>query len=187
MTRVKKEVIEISDDESTNQTIELGRIMNYNQLREIFMDRSPLHSDTETESESDHVDPSETGSERGKPGSLKGATGTSDTQNSLTSIVNDLEENPEKIIESDDGNKQDSTKDTVLVGDTALIGATGEISQEDLLKLQQELELSDDNETTVTESGINLVKCATCPKGCTQDKTLEDAIWKESTNEFSDC
>ena len=74
VTRVKKEVIEISDDEPTTQTIELGRIVNYNQLREIFMDRSPLHSDTETESESDHVELPETDSERGNLRSLKGTT-----------------------------------------------------------------------------------------------------------------
>ena len=74
VTRVKKEVIEISDDEPTTQSIELGRIVNYNQLREIFVDRIPLHSDTETESESDHLEPPETDSERSNLGSLKGAT-----------------------------------------------------------------------------------------------------------------
>ena len=74
MIWIKKEVIEISDDESKNRTIELGRITNYNQLREIFLDRSPLRSDTETSSESDHPEPVETDSERSNPESLKGAT-----------------------------------------------------------------------------------------------------------------
>ena len=40
-TKVKREVIEISDEEKEKQPIDLGRIVDYDKLREMFVDKSP--------------------------------------------------------------------------------------------------------------------------------------------------
>ena len=181
MTRVKKEVIEISDEETTSQTIELGRIMNYSQLREIFLDRSPLHSDTETGSDSEHLEPKETESERSDPESLLGATEHTGKDESPKPVSTEQVSTPDNEAPPVETNKPERC------GVDMLHGATVELSHEDLLILQQELELSDDNDNTTKEinTGItDTVKGATCTEGCDMDRTLEDAIWKESSNEF---
>ena len=102
-------------------------------------------------------------------------------QKTLHPPQSDLTDNPDDIPDKEDETTQEGTEGSVLHG------ATEELSQDDLEKLRKELELSDDNENTVpgsTGSGTKLVKGATCPQGCTQERTLEDAIWKESASEF---
>ena len=65
--------------------------------------------------------------------------------------------------------------------------ATEGLSQNDLDVLRQELEISDDESNSLLNSsgsGTKMVIGTTCSKQCTQERTLEDAIWKESTSEF---
>ena len=145
------------------------------------MDRSPLHSDTETESESDHLEPPETDSERSNLESLKGATENVDKPERFVPLPDDSGDSPEDEPDLNDVTTPDST------GGSELHGATSELCQEDLAMLRQELELSDDNENTATGNtggSTESVKGATCPKGCNQERTLEDALWKESASEF---
>ena len=74
-------------------------------------------------------------------------------------------------------------KPSQSVGDNELHGATGRISREELEELRKELVISED------ESDIVLNKSGGSENtlsGATKSKrhTLEDAIWKESANEF---
>ena len=171
-TRVKKEIIEISNDEQKAQTIELGRLVDYDQLHELFVDRSPLHSDTETESESDQANLPIEDNEQDNQQLLRGAT----------DIVNDPE--PPTLTQSVPTDMPDDMPDDLQetspkgIGDNVLHGATEELSQNDLEVLRQELEVSDE------ELNAQSVIGATCLKQCIQERTLDDAIWKESSSEF---
>ena len=171
---IKREVIEISDDEREMQTIELGRIVNYDQLREIFVDRSPLHSDTETDSE-----PEQTGLEsdtmHGDDEPLLTGT-TAHTSLSVTTSCTDQVQ--EVLKESDHGGKT-----SVNTGKAELQGTTNTISQQELIELRQELAISEDEPDNVLNLSSGSDKML---KGATGaiNRTLEDAIWKESASEF---
>ena len=172
---IKREVIEISDDEKETQTIELGRIVDYDQLRELFVDRSPLQSDTETDSEPDVPSgPSDKKHGDDEP-MLIGAT--EDT--SQPDPINPTDQASRIPIEPDN-------RDTLSLKDKEneeLHGATKAINQEALQELRQELEISDedtDNVLNLSSGSSNVLKGATNILNC----TLEDAIWNESTREF---
>ena len=172
---IKREVIEISDDEKEMQSIELGRIVDYDQLRELFVDRSPLQSDTETDSEPDVPSgPSDKKYGDDEP-MLIGAT--ADTSQ------------PEPITPTDQASGtpiEPENRNNLTLKDKEneeLHGATKAISQEVLQELSQELEISDEESDNVLNisSGSNKVL-----KGATDmlNRTLEDAIWNESAREF---
>ena len=176
-SRVKRELIDPSKDEQETKTIELGHIVDYDQLWELFVDRSPLHSDTETESESDQLErPSdEFNLEDQSQSQLIGATADVPSPEPTTS--NQTEAEQETLTDY----KKD--KDPQCAVDKQLTGATSEISNQELEILRSELEISEDESITglnKTGGSDETLKGTTV----TKTRTLEDALWKESTSEF---
>ena len=176
LTKVKREVIEISDEDQERKPIDLGRVVDYDQLREMFVDRSPLHSDTETDSDDEPTEGSraDTINDDLPVDQLIGATVPTGTELSTTSDLN---------ISQSEARSGTTENPSHSVCDNELHGATSRISSEDLEELRKELVLSEDESDIVLNksgSSENTLSGATKPK----KRTLEEAIWKESANEF---
>ena len=176
LTKVKREVIEISDEEKETKTIDLGRIEGYDQLHEMFVDRSPLHSDTEMDSDDEPIEWSraETINDDLPKNLLIGTTEPLSTEPLTSSDLN---------ISQSEACIGITEKPSQNIGDNELHGATGRISSEELEELRKELVISEDEpDTVLNKSGgsENMLSGATKSKR----HTLEDAIWKESANEF---
>ena len=135
---MKRELIEISNDEKEFQTIELGRVVNYDQLQELFVDRSPLHSDTETESESDQPELSKDESEPDDPPQTLFIGTMSRTTDPEPSTLTYQNTSREELPDDPQGTIPERS------GDNVLHGTMEEISQKDLAVLRQELEISDE-------------------------------------------
>ena len=173
--RIKREAIESSETEKEVQTIELGRIVNYDQLRELFVDRSPLQSDTETDSEPDQPGQSAELRHGEDEPVLTGAT----ADILQPEQIDTPEYTTETPVEPENWKKQTSE----CIERAELHGATSVISKEALEELQQELEISEDESENVLNSSSGSSKTLKGATG-TLNRTLEDAIWKESTSEF---
>ena len=139
-TKIKRELVDPAETVDIEEShVEIGHVINYEELRGLYIDRSPLHSATETSSDDDSIStiPAE---------DLGPTEGSSDNSQESDNLLKGATEYVERL-EQEDLNFTETRGDSGQESDNLILGATDRLGCVD-----QETALADSLKENVNEA-----------------------------------